>query len=206
MLLQSQVEVQETTFAALSKELHDNVGQLLGSTKMLLGITQRKLGSSPDTLTAAEETLGKAISELRSLSKALDKDWLNQFDFIQNLEVESSRINQTEGLKIVFSHPDKILLKPDVQIILFRIVQEAIQNAIKHSQASQIDISLQIKNEKLQVTISDNGIGFDGEIQADGLGIKNMKQRTHLLGGNINWNSRANGVTITIDLPYNENE
>src|SRR6266513_5304855 len=84
-LLQSQIEVQEATFSILAKELHDNVGQLLSSSKMLLGITQRNFSNAPETLTIAEETLGKAITELRSLSKSIDKEWLEQFDLIDNL-------------------------------------------------------------------------------------------------------------------------
>jgi len=62
-LLQSQIEVQEATLAGIGKELHDNIGQLLSSTKMFLGITQRNLPESPETLNIAEETLGKAINE-----------------------------------------------------------------------------------------------------------------------------------------------
>ena len=203
-LLQSQIEVQEATFAGLAKELHDNIGQLLSSTKMLLGITQRNLGNSPDTLTIAEETLGKAISELRSLSKSLDREWLEQFDFIHNLEVESSRINDAKHLRISFTHPEKISLKPDEQIILFRIVQEAMQNAMKHADPALIQIHLTEAKRKLRVLVIDDGHGFDESHQKEGMGIRNMKHRTKLLGGNINWNSTGNGSSVIIELPNNE--
>lgn len=203
-LLQSQIEVQEATFAGLAKELHDNIGQLLSSTKMLLGITQRNLGSSPDTLTIAEETLGKAISELRSLSKSLDKEWLEQFDFIHNLEAESLRINDAKHLQISFEHPGKISLKPDEQIILFRIVQEAMQNAMKHANPAMIQIHLTVAKEKLRVLVIDDGHGFDESHQKEGMGIRNMKHRTKLLGGNIHWNSTGNGSSVIIELPNNE--
>lgn len=203
-LLQSQIEVQEATFAGLAKELHDNIGQLLSSTKMLLGITQRNLGTSPDTLTIAEETLGKAISELRSLSKSLDKEWLEQFDFIYNLEAESSRINEAKHLQISFTHPGKLALKPDEQIILFRIVQEAMQNAMKHADPRTILVHLTVAKEKLRVLIKDDGHGFNESHQKEGMGIRNMKHRTKLLGGNINWNSTGNGSSVIIELPNNE--
>jgi Signal transduction histidine kinase len=205
-LLQSRVEVQEATFTELGKELHDNIGQLLSSTKMLLGITQRNLPSSPDTLTIAEETLGKAINELRSLSKSLDKEWLEQFNFIQNLEAEAARINESGYLQIVFSHPDKLYLKSSEQIILFRVVQEAIQNAIKHAEAKNIRIDLTIAHEKVVVNIIDDGIGFTEPKVADGLGMRNMKHRTKLLGGTIWWSSEGKGSSVTIELPFKENE
>ena len=85
VLLQSQIVVQETTMAALGRELHDNIGQLLSTTKMLLGITQRNLENVPDTLLDADNSLGTAISEIRLLSKSLSKDWLQKFDLIYNL-------------------------------------------------------------------------------------------------------------------------
>jgi len=203
-LLQSQIEVQEATFAELGKELHDNIGQLLSSTKMLLGITQRNLSSRPDTLTIAEETLGKAINELRSLSKSLDKEWLERFNFIENLEVEIARINEARYLQISFSHPGKLLLKADEQIILFRIVQEAMQNAIKHAQAKNIRINLTVSGEVLKIVITDDGIGFDDTLPVDGLGMRNMKHRTKLLGGVITWNSSGEGSSVTLELPFKE--
>ncbi len=101
-LLQSQIEVQEATFSALGKELHDNIGQLLSSTKMLLGITQRNMPNTPDTLMTAEETLGKAINELRSLSKSLTKEWLEQFKLIENLQPEVARINSANEIHIFY--------------------------------------------------------------------------------------------------------
>ena len=167
-LLQSQVEVQEATFSVLAKELHDNVGQLLSSSKMLMGITQRNLNSIPETLTIAEETLGKAIQELRSLSKSLDKQYLQQFDLIDNLSAEIKRINTSLILEIHFSHPGKLPLTSEEQIILFRIIQEALQNTIKHAEAKNIDIDMTSQQQNIIVNIADDGKGFE-PISGNGL-------------------------------------
>jgi len=203
-LLQSQIEVQEATFSILAKELHDNIGQLLSSSKMLLGITQRNFSNAPETLTIAEETLGKAITELRSLSKSLDKEWLEQFDLIDNLTTEIKRINAGLVLEIHFSHPGKLSLTVEEQIILFRIIQEALQNAIKHSEAKNIGIEIETKAENIIIVITDDGKGFE-PLYNNGLGMRNMKQRTKLLGGHITWNKPENGSSITIQLPLKEN-
>ena len=74
-LLQSQLETQEYSFHQISQELHDNIGQLLSSTKLLLGITTMEMQTVPDTLKTAEQTVGKAIQDLRSLSKSLITSW-----------------------------------------------------------------------------------------------------------------------------------
>ncbi len=201
-LLQSRIETQDETMNQLGKELHDNIGQLLNSAKLLIGITQRKLIDAPDTLTIANETLGTAITEMRSLSKSLNKEWLQQFNFIENLETEIKRINASESLKILFSHEEYFSLKTDEQIILFRIVQEALQNCIKHSGAKNVIITLKEQDELLFVTIADDGIGFnESEKLNSGVGVINMRHRTKLLGGTINFQSSNQGTNIIIQLP-----
>lgn len=201
-LLQSQIETQEETFLVLGNELHDNVGQLLNSAKLLIGVTQRTLSEVPETLAAANDTIAAAIVELRSLSKSLNKEWLQQFNFIENSELEIKRINSAQILQIQFSHPDKLPLKSDEQIILFRIVQEALQNAIKHSHAKNIVIKIWEEQTNLLLLIKDDGSGFKAkEKQLSGVGLINMQNRTKLLGGNIQWQSSKTGTTITIQLP-----
>ncbi|MBY0479926.1 MAG: hypothetical protein K2Q21_01125 [Chitinophagaceae bacterium] len=201
-LLQSRIETQEETLAVLGKELHDNIGQLLNSTKLLIGVTQRKLIDAPDTLTIADETLATAISELRSLSKSLNKEWLQQFNFIENLQTEIKRINASEILQINCSNSSKIPFPSDAQIILFRIVQEALQNAIKHARASHIDITITEDQNSLLLLITDNGTGFDfNDSKKNSLGLLNMQHRTKLLGGSIEWASTNSGTSVTLRLP-----
>ncbi len=205
-LLQSQMEVQEATLLALSKELHDNIGQLLSTTKMLIGITERSIAQPPDTLKTANETLGKAIAELRSLSKSMDKEWLEQFNLLENLQAEVNRINIADSVKLHFNHPDTIFLKPDEQVILFRIIQEAVQNALKHAEAKNIFVSIETNNDILCVQIKDDGRGFSEKKLNTGLGLKNLKQRTKILGGKIHWSSAPDkGCTVSIDLPVKTN-
>ncbi len=202
VLKQSQIEVQENTMTHLGRELHDNIGQLLSSTKILLGITQKNLSNVPETMYAADESLSRAISEVRALSKSLSQEWLLQFNLIQNLKSEVGRINSTHDLYINLSCPTEIELSNEKQIILFRIIQEAIQNTIKHAQASNIHVIITTSKEALSLKIIDDGKGFKTPIQNSGLGLTNMKQRTHLLGGTIKWKSTEDkGCTIEIELP-----
>lgn len=141
-LLQSQIEVQESTYRHIAKELHDNVGQLLSTTKMLIGVTELKLGHAPDTLNTASATLSKAIDELRMLSRSLDKEWLERFNFLENLQSEVERINSGEVIQASIACSTTINMKPEEQIILFRIVQEAVQNAVRHAHPSRLNITI----------------------------------------------------------------
>ncbi len=200
-LLQSRIEVQEATLSTLSKELHDNIGQLLSSAKMLLGITERNMTSPPDTLKTALETVSKAIFELRALSKSFNKEWLEQFNLLENLTAEVTRLNTSNQVTLHLVHSGYLPLPPDEQIILFRILQEAIQNSLRHSSAKNIYISLALDHATLTTTIQDDGQGFAHKNKPEGVGIMNMKQRASMLHGHIEWTTNENGSLVKISVP-----
>ena len=202
-LAKSQIEVQEATLSTLGKELHDNIGQLLTSTKLMLAIGRMKLKEVPDSLVMAEETMGKVIAELRSLSKSLNKEWLQQFSLADNLETEVTRINANEAVHIQLSLPVDLFLESEKQIILFRIIQEAMQNALKHANPQQIGIKIWIVNSFLFATIADDGKGIP-EGNKEGLGFTNMKQRIASLLGTISWKTaNPQGCLVSIKIPVN---
>ncbi|WP_121811230.1 sensor histidine kinase [Mucilaginibacter kameinonensis] len=204
ILFQAQIEVQESTLSTLSREIHDNIGQLLSTAKMLLNITVRDSIEPAETLLVASETLTTAINELRALSKSLNKDWLVQFDLIKNLEAEAERINSGKSLLVVLKHTGNLMISSDHQIILFRIIQEALQNTIKHSNSNIVHIESLATNELIEIKIEDNGNGFDIRQMSDGIGISNMKQRTNLLGGTIEWTSMNNNCSVFIKIPVTQ--
>ena len=199
-LLQSKLETQEETFRHIAKELHDNVGQLLSTTKMLMGITELKLGHSPETLNTAGNTLTKAIQELRMLSRSLDKEWLEQFDFLENLKNEVDRINSGETVHANIECNAAIAMKPEAQIILFRIVQEAVQNAVRHAGPSHLSIVVS-NGEALEVKVINDGKPLPQDFH--GMGTNNMRYRAGLFGGTVNWQSAADETVVTIRLPLN---
>ncbi len=204
-LLQSKLETQEETYRHIANELHDNVGQLLSTTKMLMGVMELQLGQAPDTLQTASATLSKAIEELRLLSRSLDREWLEQFNFLDNLHNEVERINAGDAIRAAVECSTAISMNPEQQIILFRIVQEAIQNAIRHAQPSRIQV--QISNgQALEVKVINDGKPLPAVFS--GMGTRNMRHRTRLFGGDIQWLSEEGQTTVAIRLPltqYQEN-
>jgi signal transduction histidine kinase len=204
-LLKTQFEAREETLNQVGEELHDNIGQLLSSTKLLLGITERSLHQVPDTLRTAEETLGKAIHDIRSLSKSLNREWLDQFNLIENLETEINRINQGQLIHIRLSYTkDILLLDANTQVILFRIIQEAMHNAIKHAEAEQIIIDILSDGSQHHIEIMDDGKGFsmDGKPHP-GVGLLNIEKRTKLIGGNLQISSApTQGTHVLITVPH----
>jgi signal transduction histidine kinase len=181
---------------------------LLSSTKMLLSIGMIELQTVPDAIKTAEQTVAKAIQDLRSLSKSLNREWLDQFNLIENLETEKERINAARNIEVnINSAYQKLPLEPESQVMLFRVVQEALQNSIRH--ASPKHISIQIKNtdHHFELIIQDDGKGFDiNSAKKESLGLRNMEHRVQLLGGTITWQSETGkGTFITITIPANRN-
>lgn len=202
-LLKSRIEAQEETLNNVSKELHDNIGQLVSSAKMLVATAERKLPDVGDTLHLADETLFKAIQELRMLSKSLNTQWLEQFNFFENLQDESHRINSAGTITMTASPPVAMSLPKERQLILFRMVQEAFQNSMKHAAATHIHIKVEQQEAKLFITIEDNGKGFDvNNTSQHGFGMLNLKHRVSLIGGVARWESDNTGTKVTIEIPH----
>ena len=204
-LMQSQIEVQEATMSMLGQELHDNICQQMSSTKLLAAYAQRRPEEAQKTLSEMEEHLGNTINDIRQLTKSLDKEWLERFNLIANLETEINRLNAAQTLKILLETPAKLPLEADKQLMLFRIIQEALQNAVRHSGAPEIRILIITEAGLIQVNISDNGRGFSAA-EKPGLGMRNMKHRAGLLKGNISWHSTAEGSSVQITIPINKQD
>jgi len=201
-ILKSRIEAQEETLDNLSREIHDNIGQLVSSAKMLVGVASRKLPDVGDTLEQADQSLSKAIQELRAISKSLNTEWLEQFDLFENLENEIGRITSSGEIKMSLSHPDTLALSKERQLILFRMVQESFQNAIKHSHASLIQINANQEVNNFIISIRDNGKGFDiDNTGKHGMGMASMRHRVALIDGEIKWQSGDTGTTVYIIIP-----
>jgi signal transduction histidine kinase len=169
---------------------------------MLLGITERNLEKPLDTLTTAHETLAKAIIELRTLSRSLDKEWLAQFRFLENITGEVLRVNASGILQVQLVADGDLPIDAEKQIMLFRVVQEAIQNAVKHAAATKLLITVE-RNDRVLIVIRDNGTGMNEGVQK-GMGIMNMTRRVQLLNGMIEWlPAEPHGTEIIITLPLN---
>ena len=100
--LESQIEVQESTLTSVGKELHDNIGQLLSSAKMLLGVAQLTDGNVQNVIAKVDEILNQIIGSIHDLSQSLDSDYLKRFNIVENLEVETKRNNAVNSKRVHF--------------------------------------------------------------------------------------------------------
>lgn len=206
-LLEAQLEMQEQTMKHIAQEVHDNVNQTLGLAKLNLNTIKPEGGNAAaEKITATKELVSKAITDLRNLSKTLHADAMLANGIAGAIETELSLIARTALFETKFTvSGEPVSLSPHTELILFRTVQEALQNAIKHSGATLLDVALVYTRPGLQLTITDNGKGFDPEaVKADpqrGIGLRNMQSRIELIGGEMHLHSKNTGTIIQTTLP-----
>jgi len=206
-LVQSQQEIQEQAFNHISQEIHDNVGQVLSLAKVQINIMNESDNLNKEVLNEVKENVSKAMTDLRDIAKSLNTDRIRSMTIQSSVRIEAERISKT-GFCIVEMHisGEEKDISNQKKLILFRIIQESLQNCIKHANASSIKISFNYLPGQLCVSITDNGKGFEASAMQEkgsGLGLMNIQSRTSLAGGTSNIESKLNGgTTIKINMPY----
>lgn len=193
--LNSQLEIQEQTLKHISGEIHDNIGQILS----LVGLQLSTLTTTnEDKLAHTSGLLNKAISDLRDLSKSLDTDRITSIGIVEAVGYELQLLEKTGKYKTNFvSDGDFEELSTDKTIIIYRIIQEVINNIIKHAKADTISIHIGGNQTESFFIIRDNGIGFvSDELSYKGLGLKNITNRAALVGGKATIDSIPNEGTM----------
>lgn len=198
-LLQTQLEIQEQTLKTISEEIHDNVGQVLSLAKLNLNTFE----SHPEQkLQDTKQLISKAINDLRNLSRSMHGDRIAELGLQQSLADELQILENSGEFKTSMKITGETYkLPPQNEMVLFRIVQEALNNAIKHAKAKNINLLLDYKPRLFTLTIADDGDGFDSDLVKNGIGLKSMRNRALLIGGSCNLQSSpGNGTSVTIEL------
>lgn len=206
-LLQSQLEIQEQTFDHISQEIHDNVGQILSLARIQINIMNESDTYNREMLNEVKQHIGKAMTDLRDIAKGLSSDRIRNTSIVESIRAEVDKLNKAGILRCTLSTEGAERgCGQQKQLLLFRIIQECMQNIIKHADASEMSIFIGYPAAGLEVTIRDNGKGFDPEkaIHApSGLGLANIRKRAALTGGSATIRSELNqGTTINIIIPY----
>ena len=192
-------EVQEQTLTNVSRELHDNIGQLL--TLVRLQLEQETLDDPilTEKLSPLDNTLTDTIEQVRLLSHSLNTDHLEQSGLLQAIDKEVTRISQLKTTQIHWQHHDKEpSIDKDKRVMIFRIFQELLNNTLKHARAKNIYINMEAE-DNFSLTIKDDGVGFDLETiinSSKGSGLQNMLKRAKLANLTLNIDTTINKGSI----------
>lgn len=196
-IAKTQIEIREETFRNISWELHDNIGQLVTLAKIQLQTT-----SNTDDV---KSTLDKALKELRTLSKVINPEILKNSTLVEAVKLEVERLNRLNYIETKLKvRGDEKLLKHNIEIVFFRIVQEFISNTIKHAKANHLNIELDFGKDDLLITIADDGKGFDiSNSKSSGIGLSNIKSRAKLINAKVDIKSSLNrGTQLKLKYKY----
>jgi len=208
-LAKSQYEVQEQTMQTIGADLHDNIGQLLSLTSLTLNsIELDNEIKARQKIDAAIDLTIRSIKEMRQLGKLLQGDQLIVLGLSEAIQHQIAWMEKTGKYEISYLEDGELPAanNPDKDLILFRILQEILNNIIKHAGASVINIKLAFNGEQLTLEIVDNGKGFDAinlPTAQRGMGLQNIQKRAAIIGGEAQIVSdQGKGTGITIFIPY----
>jgi two-component system, NarL family, sensor histidine kinase UhpB len=205
-MAQATVDGQEKERTEIGKELHDNINQILSATKLFLTASEMDDSIKDDMIARSISNLSLAIEEIRKLSKALvtpSTYELGLADAIQDL-VDTIQLTTPIAVHLQISNSTVNKLNNRQQIALYRIIQEQMNNIIKHADAQTIDLKLDENENCIHLVICDNGKGFNTKTKRSGIGLNNMQSRAELLNGRVNIESEnGKGCILKVDLPVN---
>jgi len=208
-LISTQLEVQENMFRHISQEIHDNIGLTLSLAKLQLNtLDANDQEKASLQIHSSVELLGESITHLKNISRSLNADIINSYGLTKAIENEIARISDIGSILIRLEiQGEPIYLDAQKELIIFRIIQESLNNILKHSAASATNVALDYNDSQLIIKIIDNGKGFIhsslNEHSSNGkAGLKNMESRTKMIRGKMQiQSSPGNGTTLKFTIP-----
>jgi signal transduction histidine kinase len=208
-LLRSSIQVQEEERKRIARDLHDELGAALSMSRMQMMQLEEKNKSENDLVAPLQNIrmmMETALASMRRISHELMPPQLETFGLLNTLDATASQINKLPNLKMEISVSGNFGRLPlPVELGIYRVCMELINNTIKHAKASSIRISLVQQQELFKMEYSDNGIGFADEASKAGLGHRSIEARIDSLGGKFSMqNGEKNGIIMQAEIPLHD--
>lgn len=205
----TKLEMEEKTRRRIAQDIHDGLGGILATIKLNLSQMHSRLdeiqATNKQQFLSAYAAMEKAVVEVRRVSHALESGDKNHFGLEDELEDLVKLVSTKENLNVDLNlHQIKGQLNGNMALNIFRIIQELVNNTIKHAKATEIAIDLNNFGDVLNLVYEDNGIGFDPKkaMSKKGIGLKGMEARAKKLGGTLKIDSQKDrGTTVLLDIP-----
>jgi PAS domain S-box-containing protein len=201
---QASIDSQEKERTEIGKELHDNVNQILTTTKLYLDLALSNNELKDELIAKSNKNIISVINEIRQLSRSLMDPTIGDLGLIDSINDLIESINLTRKLQVNLVADRKLepLLCKNYKLTVFRIIQEALNNAIKYAKAATVEINLKLYGNNMMIIIKDDGVGFDPASVKMGAGLKNIQNRVYLVNGTYTiQTSPGKGCKIIINFP-----
>nr|WP_315152974.1 tetratricopeptide repeat protein [uncultured Flavobacterium sp.] len=200
-LIKATVKGQDKARTKIAKELHDSIGGNLAAIKLQLNT----IAAKPDSVQSIQKQLDETYQQVRDLSHNLIPEKFSQNNFCSLLEEYQKNLAGINNLKTSFTaYPrnEIDLIADNLQMEIYKIIQELVTNTLKHAKATSIDLQLNYIEDNLNILFEDNGIGFDPAKKDTGIGFKNINSRLETIAGSMEIDSMIKrGTIINIEIP-----
>ena len=205
LLTQATIESQEKERKEIGKELHDNINQILSTTKLYLDLAENTAtGPTAEMIGMGSKNIMEAINEIRKLSRSLVPPTLGDLGLIESIKDLCEDFNYTRTFEVTFEHRNikENKLADNQKLMLFRIIQEQTNNIVKHAKAKHVIISLRATKGSINLEITDDGQGFNLKKTKKGVGLTNIINRAELFNGQVEIvTGQGKGCTIRVNVP-----
>ena len=202
------IDAEENERKRIARELHDGLGQQLSAVKLNMSSLDSSLELKTDEqrkmLQNALDIIDDSVKEVRAVSHSMMPNALVKSGLKEAIKEFVNRLGKTDHLKFDLQISGlNERLNTTIETIVFRVLQEIVNNILKHSKATIVTIQIIKDIEELTIIVEDNGVGFDvNTAKSDGIGLKNLQSRIEYLHGTVNIDSHLQkGTTIIIELP-----
>lgn len=198
------IQAQEKERTHLGKELHDNINQILTTTRLYIDMAKAEDDIRELLLNRSLENISKAIEEIRKLSKSLVPPSLGDIGLKEAIAEMISGLTVTKTLQITLKTTDfkESLLNDEMKLMIFRMVQEQLNNIIKHAKAACAEVNLSIAGNKLELIVTDDGVGFDSKKKTKGIGLSNIASRAEMYHGSMKiLSAPGKGCSLCVRIP-----
>ncbi|NOT50557.1 MAG: PAS domain-containing protein [Chitinophagaceae bacterium] len=198
------IQAQEKERDELGRELHDNINQILATVKMYIGMIRDKETVPKDLISQCHVLISETMAEIRKLSHSLVSPSLGDIGLGEAILELAREINMTNKIQVelISNLPKDDAMDSRLELMLYRVVQEQINNILKYAEAKKVIISLKKIADVFYLSILDDGIGFDVAKAVKGIGLKNIRNRVEYYSGSMNIiSSPGNGCNIDISIP-----
>ena len=200
-------DAKDTERSDIGKELHDNINQLLGASKLYIDLAKKGGENGKAYLSQSSKCTLQAIEEIRKLTKGLTSDTIKHLGLCEAIENASTQTMEVSPVKITCSLKSfsENSVNDKFKLNVYRIVQEQLNNILKHAKASEVKISLLQNPKSIMLSISDNGRGFDTVKKKEGIGVTNIKSRAASFNGTADFISQpGQGCELQVKFPVSD--
>lgn len=198
------LEAQEREWKAIGMELHDNINQILASTKVLLSAVETTAARDHGIIDRCMKNLQQAIDENRKIAHEMTAPDFQERKLTELIESIVSTMLQPAGLGVHIDHNglNEQMLLPQQKLAVYRILQEQLTNITKHAAAKNVKIELSTSDDKFNMKIADDGKGMKPDKKTNGIGLQNISTRLTVLHGNSHiYTEPGKGFTLEVELP-----